>query len=109
MSIKFIDKRILFHSVYIFGLTFFSTLGANFIDQLITNQELFVSLMTGFISMGIAYFTNMMIRSKIDDNIIKPRTKPSNLNCINTISLYSGFWGSIYLMVYPPIFSGVTV
>lgn len=107
MVLKFSDRRILFHAIYIFGLTFFSTLGANFIDQVLTGQEIFVCLMTGFISMGLAYFTNMMVQSKIHDTILtKEKTQPKIINCSTTANKGSGYWSYLTLIIFPPFICG---
>lgn len=55
-------KLAFYHSVYVGGLTFFSTLGTKFFDESLTYQEVQFCLISTFIAMGLAFFSSISLQ-----------------------------------------------
>ena len=66
-------KLAMTHAFYVAGLTFFSIMSTQFIDQRITATEIYVCMVAASISFGISFFTSMSLQAK---NGIEGTTKP---------------------------------
>lgn len=70
------------HASYVAGLTFFSVLSTQFVDQILLYSEVVVCIISSFIVFGLSFFTslNLQARNGIEGTTGK-RTK--NVNFIN--------------------------
>ena len=56
-------NKIILHSLYVGGITFFSTISQLFTDGVLLNVDINNAIITSFIAMGLAFFTGWGVQN----------------------------------------------
>ena len=78
-------NKIILHSLYVGGITFFSTISQLFTDGVLLNVDINNAIITSFIAMGLAFFTGWGVQNNDTyiPNIKVKRRKGLSLGFIN--------------------------
>lgn len=71
-------KMAMKHALYVGGLTFFSSLSAEFIDRILTIQEIKFCFIAAAIAFGLSFFTSMALQRK-NGTYSKLKEKPNKI------------------------------
>lgn len=52
------------HASYVAGLSFFSVLSTQFVDQILLHSEIYVCVISSFIVFGLSFFTSMNLQAR---------------------------------------------
>lgn len=95
-------KLAMLHAFYVGGLTFFSVLSSLFADNILSISEIYVALVSAFISYGLSFFTSMSIQTKNGNNeeTKKKRIKIRKIKKIIRNKTSPDFWRKLNLVVH---------